>query len=398
MDNQPPEKKPRKGRARERQRRRKERGQQETRNMLSRSGARQLVPSGGFKMPEIKIPQQARLLLLAVVGIAFVAVVILALGVWQDDEPKLDPNAIWLGTEWTYEQPSNEDVLALSQRLRDNRIGTVYAYISWLKVDLTWAGIRTETNSFTDVEQYVTRFVQQFRLVYPEAVLYAWVSVPTNTLGIPARLDITDLQRTVSAFCARMIEEFGFDGVHLDIEQVWDGDEDYLQVLRMVRARLGIETPISVAMTPDWSPEDVDFPVPAGIAPGTFWSKEYKQSVALLTDQIAVMAFNSGLNNEGNNTPTHYSQWMAYQVVAFSEAVAELNTDTQIVIGIPTYDDELPGHDTQVETIPAAIQGVRMGLEQAGESADIVQGIALYAEWTTDDSEWTLFKSNWIGD
>jgi hypothetical protein len=87
---------------------------------------------------------------------------------------------------------------------------------------------------------------------------------------------------------------------------------------------------------------------------------------------------------------------MAYQVRTIAQTVDELGGGTEIVIGIPTYDAELPGHDPNVETIPAAVEGVRSGLLQAGDAAAFVRGLGVYAGWETDDIEWASFKQSWV--
>lgn len=393
MDAQPPpdDSTPRRGRARERQQRRRERRQ----HVMPASGRstkkpRQISVPGGFKMPNVNL-SQGRNLLYIVGGLLFVIGVIVVLGLFKDNTAPTDPNALWIGTEWTYDNPSNEDVLAFSRRLREHRIGTVYAWVSWLKPDGRWSGRSDDTNEFADVQASVQAFVEQFKLVYPEARLYGWVSVPTDTLGIPARLGEPDVQQAIASFSRRVIDELGFDGVFLNIETVWDGDEDFLAVLRRVRSTLGTQIPISVAVPPDWSPLGVDIPVSSSILPGTAWAKEYKQGVALLVDEIAVMAYNSGLTSVAD-----YAEWMAYQVRAFSQAIDELGTDTDLVIGIPTYDAELPAHDPAVENIPSALNGIQLGLNAAGDAARLVRGLAIYASWETDDDEWAQFQRGWI--
>jgi hypothetical protein len=127
------------------------------------------------------------------------------------------------------------------------------------------------------------------------------------------------------------------------------------------------------------------------MVPGTEWEKEYKQSVALLVDDLVVMVYNSSLA-----TPADYAQWVAYQLRAYTLAVAELNTSTEVIIGIPTYEAELPGHDPLVENVVSAVAGVRMGLEQAGDAAQYFKGLAIYGYWTTDETEWADFKQEWI--
>ncbi len=363
------------GRARDRQRRRK--------GMVQPSGSNpsHLNPAGSFKMPEIRIPR-GRLLIYILGAVVVVAAVIFALGRFANNAPVALPNALWVGTEWTYEVQEDASLLTFAQSLRDREIGTVYAWVSWFQEDASWRGAENFGN--------VSAFVRQFKAAYPESVLMGWVSLPVNVGENNYRLDNEDVQQSIADFSQRVVNDMGFDGVFLNIEPVWDGDENFLSLLRKVRASVGDDTPIAVAIPPDWSPIDAGIAVPPLIVPGTIWEKEYKQSVALLSDEMVVMAYNSGLSNSAD-----YVQWVAYQVKAFVDAVSELGIGTEIVIGIPTYDNELPGHDVAVENVASAVQGVLVGLQELGESATFVRGVAIYAGWTTDDTEWSQYESTW---
>jgi len=216
-------------------------------------------------------------------------------------------------------------------------------------------------------------------------------SLPVEGSGIPYRLDNEAVRTAIADFAARAVSEFGFDGVFLNIEPVWNNDENFLALLRAVRTRLGVAVPISAAIPPDWSPVGADIPVPPLIVPGTVWSQEYKQSVALLVDEMAVMAYNSGLSRAED-----YTRWVAYQVEVFAAAVDALGVSTEIVIGLPTYDAEPPGHDPLVENVASGAAGVIAGLEAAGDAAVYVRGTALYAGWTTDDLEWLEYLRAWV--
>lgn len=321
---------------------------------------------------------------LYVIGsILFVVAIVFVLGRIRNNPAQATPNAIWIGTEWTYAERPQEEVDRLVGRLREHQIGTVYAWVSWLQADNSWRG--------TDQFERVRAFVRQFKAAYPDAILMGWIGLPVEAAGIPYRLDDAAVQTQVADFALSIVSDFGFDGVFLNIEPVWNEDENFLSLLRQVRARLGADIRIAVAAPPDWSPVGVNIPVPPNIIPGTVWSLEYKQSTALLVDEIAVMAYNSGLS-----TPEDYSTWVAYQVEAFTSAVAGLGVFTDIVIGIPTYDAEPPGHDPLVENVQSSSQGIRVGLENLGEDAVYVRGTAIYAEWTTDDVEWLDYLRSWV--
>ncbi len=373
---------PRRSRARDRQQRRRERKNRQVDSEPRSIG--HIVPSQiNFKLPPIRIPR-LRWLVGGVAGIVLVIVVILLLREINPPEIEVQPHALWLGTEWTYEAHEEEAIDALTERLQVNDIGTVYAWVSWLQEDATWRG----ADNFGAVRQ----FAAQLKAANPDLMIYGWVSFPVNADEDGYRLDDTDLQQNIADFSASVVNELGFDGVFLNIEPVWDGDENFLNLLRRVRASVGDDVPVSVAVFPDWSPENATIPVPPLVVPGTEFAPEYKQSIALLTEQIVVMAYNSGLS-----TPDDYEQWMAYQVQTFADAISTLGEGTEIVIGIPTYDAELPAHDPLVENIDSAMAGFNAGLAAAGEAAEFVQGIAIFADWTTDDLEWAQFGV-WVND
>ncbi len=367
----------RSGSARERQQRRK--GQQMAQPSPSRKSPRQTARASRLQLPRLRLPVN-RIWVTVIGAFLFVVIVVFGLGQLRPTRVEAGPNGIWAGTEWTYETPVDEFVQAFAQRLKENDIGTVYAWVSWLQEDGNWRG----TLNFPNVKT----FVDQFRAAYPEATLYGWVSLPVQGGEDGYRLDDEGVQDAVAEFSQRVVNDFGFDGVFLNVEPVWSGDENFLSLLRKVRAAVGIDTLISVATPPDWSPLNPTIPVPPLIEPGTVWDDTFKQSVALLSDELAVMAYNSGLSN-----PDDYKQWVAYQVETFATAIEPLGEGTHIMVGVPTYDAEPPGHDPLVENIASAHAGFKLGLENAGTAADFVRGLAIYAGWTTDEQEWAAFKT-----
>ncbi len=368
----------RRGSARERHERRQQR-----QHAKPSVAPRQLRPPQQFTMPKIKIPRGSGVLIGIVGAVLFVVLVVYVLGQLRNDEPEIQPNALWLGTEWTYETHTDEEVAALVQKLRDEKIGTIYAWVSYYKYDGTW--------NAADKFGAVTAFAKQFNAAYPEADLYGWVSVPVQDENGGIREDYATLGQPIADFSKRVLDEFGFKGLFLNVETVWDGDENFLTLLRDVRATVGMDVKISAAIPPDWSPSNSNIPLPPLIEPGTEWAKTYKQSVALLVDHMAVMAYHSGLSSTAD-----YAQWVAYQVKTFADAVAELDTSTDLIIGIPTFDAEPPGHDPLVENVTSAVEGVKLGLQEAGDAASYVRGLAIYGWWTTDDAEWQDFQTAWL--
>ncbi len=372
---------PRRNSARERHQRRKQ-------GMAQPSNTpRQLRPSGGFELPEVRIPVN-RLVIYGVAGAAFLIVVIMLLGRLKNDTPKASANAIWIGTQWTYDSPDDVALTALVQKLRDHHVGVVYAWVSLLQSNNAWS----DTNKLDSVKS----FVQRFKRLYPEVRLYGWLSIDAQPVDSNVRLADTSMQQIVADFSQRMTAEFKFDGVMLNVIPVFNNDENYLAVLRKVHSSIGEKASLAVAVPPDWTPTEVDIPKPPRIEPGTIWDEAYKQRVALIADQVVVTAYNSGIS-----TSADYSAWMAYQVKTFTSALAGLQTadgipaSTELLIGVPAYDTQALTHDTNVENIPSAIAGIRTGLIESSTSAKFVKGIAIYFESQMNDDDWSQIKQLW---
>jgi hypothetical protein len=345
----------------------------------------QLAPTGKVKLPEIHLPSSQRLILYGAGAILFVAVVVFILGRVRNQTAETPPNAVFIGENWTYTTREDAEVAQLAENLRTRAIGTVYAWFSWLEADNTW----NNDDRFAQVRQ----FTAQFNAAYPEAELLAWIVVPVNA-GQGYRLNQADVQSQVAQFSQLAVGDYGFDGVFINADPLSIDDQNFLALLRRVRLSIGDTAVLAAAIPPDWRPGDTTVPASTEIAPATEWSVEYKQSVALLLDEIVIMAFNSRITSAAD-----YSQWMAHQVSSYARAIAGLGEDiqTRVLIGIPTHDADGQGHNPQVENVASAAEGIRAGTASAGVAAGYVQGVAIYAEWTADDDEWTQFSRLWLG-
>jgi hypothetical protein len=371
---------PRTSRARERHERRKQQKMADA--AVPIAPTRQLRPSGGFKLPEIHIPIN-RLVVYGLAGAIFLMLVIFGIGRFKNEPVQVATNAIWVDKEWSYGNRNDADIAALAQRLRDHRVGTVYV----------WVGLLQPNNSWTDIAELdkAKSFAKQLRAAYPELAIYGWLSIGSQGADGNNRLGDPTAQQIIADFSKRVVTDLDFDGVMLNIVPVSDGDETYLAALRKVRATIGTDSRMAVAVPPDWTPEEVGVPIPMQIKPGTVWAKEFKQRISLLADQIIVTAYSSGLTAAAD-----YSAWMAYQVAAYAQAAAELESQTEIYMGVPTYEGQPPMHDPAVENVASAVAGVRAGLQLAGAASSLVKGIAIYGEWDTTPQDWEQILSLWV--
>lgn len=389
----PPERATHTSKARERIQKRKTQTQQVSAVSSSRRPRNsQLAPKGALRLPKVDM-KYIRPLLFGVAALLFMVILIVVVGLFSGTETVTPQNAIWIGSDWTYRQHSDDEMNGLVNRLRDAKIGTVYARVSELNFDGTWTGIPSQRNRFDEVESDVKSFVTQFKAAYPEATLYGSVHFRVDIGPDGYRLNKEAYRVTVADFSRQVVDNLGFDGVMLVVEPViGNNNTDFLDLVRRVRSAIGEDVLLALAVPPDWSPEDADIPKPIELPAGTAWDTDYKKRVALLrADQLVVLAYNSYLR-----TPPDYQNWMAYQVETYATVIQELGIDTQILIGLPAYQTTLPAHDARVENIETGANGVKMGLARAGDSAGVISGVALYALWDMTEIEWELYKQHWL--
>lgn len=402
---------PRQGLARERRRKRNERHSKQRSNSAKTQNVAQLSPKGEFKAPPLRIPLAfLRPLGLLLVCIIIVVGMLYGLRNFTPPQAPLYSNGIWLGTNWSYDLPTDEQVIGLVERLQKNKIGTSYLWVTYLKDDLAWSGKVADrdpltnealnninpiteqpyTNTLSEMEPNILRFVQQYKTYFPEGKLYGWISYPTNLDEDGYTLDNPAVHTRIAELATLLVTRYGFDGIYLNIEPIADNDQNLLALLRTVRQSVGTTIPIALAIPPDWRPSGDPIPYSPNITSTFEWTKSYKQIVALLVDEMLVMAYHSGLVSSSD-----YSTWVAYQVRAYAEAIDELGIETTIKVGIPTYPAELPAHDPDVENVETALIGIKQGLSDAGAMASSISGVSIYAEWTSDEEEWERFYQLW---
>ena len=220
-------------------------------------------------------------------------------------------NAAWLGVEWSMAPHSPEQVAALAADLRERQIATVYVYVSYLKPD-----------GFNPTYNHAAEFVANLKATAPDIDVQGWLGVPLAS----GYVDLNDAgdRATIVDFSRFLVEEAGFDGVHLDPEPVPSGDAVTLALLDEVRAGIG-PAALSISareITPLFPEADLV------INRWFTWRADYYRQVAARVDQIAVMAYDS-------HAPIDwlYEQWVRFQVIALTSTLADAGVE--MFIGIP---------------------------------------------------------------
>jgi hypothetical protein len=286
-----------------------------------------------------------------------------------------DRNAVWLEHRWL-EKPHSVEEMEQMFRFLDHH-GIVYAYPHLIPFD--GAGRLPLHN-----REQMRAFLASARRVAPNMKVLPWVG--GLRVGYkrsrPGTIDLGDLgqRQRIVAECRGLMDE-GFDGIHLNVEPIANGDDDYLALLRALRAAVGTGILSLSATRPG--------PVAPAFAPNFFWTADYYTRIADSADQVVLMTYDTAIP-----TPGLYRRYVAYAAATVTANLSRSHR-TRVLVGIPTYDETGLMHRKGVETVENALVGVVSGLR--GRTGGTFEGVALYAEWTTDPEDWAVYERVWRG-
>lgn len=278
-------------------------------------------------------------------------------------------NSIWLRYTWYFGAHGEQDFQNLADRLRSNGITDAYFHVRSVEPDG-----RLKYRYLERTRELNTKL----RKLAPGVRRIAWIYAG-NEHGLGhVRLDNPQVRRQMAHEAAWLVSEGGFEGVQWDYEICPDGDPNLLKLLEETRKALPQGTFLGIAV-PTW------YPPPLG---GVGWSEGYYRQVSRRCDQIAVMTYDTAAYS-----PRLYVWFVSEQVARITRAVAAENPDCRVILGVPTYEDGTASHNPRAENLRLALLGVRNGLTQADLS--VWQGIGLFADYTTDESEWLTWRKLW---
>jgi glycosyl hydrolase family 18 (putative chitinase) len=288
-----------------------------------------------------------------------------------------DRNAVWLEHRWLEREHPRPEMQELFASLA--RRGVVYVYPHLIPFTGS-GGLPAHSR------EQMREFLAVARETAPKVKVLPWVG--GLRVGYkrqrPGSIDLGDLaqRQRIVAECRGLIDE-GFDGIHLNVEPVDDGNVEFLSLLRALRTAIGPDRVLSLsAIRPG--------PLRLPFAPNFLWTPAYYARIGEVADQIVVMAYDTALP-----TPSSYRRYLSYVARSVTTDLAP-SSRARVLVGIPTYDETGLMHRAGVETPENALAGLVAGLRGLGTGGTF-EGVALYAEWTTDDTEWATYERLWRG-
>ncbi|MEV7007868.1 hypothetical protein [Streptosporangium sp. NPDC051022] len=283
-------------------------------------------------------------------------------------------DALWLGHAWVDGRKNADDVKALAVRLRKTGIKDLYVHSGPFDFDGTLPPAKYPKAG---------DFLKRLRAELPKIRVSAWLGQKVNggrlNLGDPATR-----QRVLDG--ARAVMAVGFDGVHYDFEPVGNDDADFLDLLTRTRPIVGGGL-LSVS-TPQIEPFPLTRPaLRMVIGHDKYWSPAYFQAVTGLTDQVAIMTYDSYLPSE-----LLYGGHVVRQAALALELVPEEKT---VLIGAPAYHDHGVSWSDGAESVATAAQGARLALTSHGTRRERF-GLALYVDFAATEEDWAEYDRAWF--
>ncbi len=312
----------------------------------------------------------------AVTGFAWASVglSILGTGTPAASARSTGADAEWLGHAWVDGRKTRSDVDALATQLRGTGIRDLFVH----------TGPFSDDGSLQSSLRPRARWlIGALHAALPGVRVQAWLGAHP----VPGQLDLgsATTRRTVLTAMSQVLDD-GFDGIHLDMEPVDDGDPDLVTLVHdthaVTKARHAVLS-LSVSMLA---------PV-AGLAgavaalPGrhAVWSAGYLHRLAEQVDQVAVMAYDTW-----SWTPQVYTGWVRRMTTLALRAVP---TSVALLIGVPAYADWNNRHRSGIETTGNALRGVRLALGTDPPGRPF--GVAIYVDFTVTAADWTVYHRDW---
>lgn len=288
-------------------------------------------------------------------------------------------NAVWIAHEWADTVSSEAKVSELIGKLTKHGIGTLYLHVGPLGEDGT-----------IDPSLYkeTVNFVENVKRVNPDMKILAWMGQLRNKINLSS----SGVRHNILNMCLIFTGMAGMDGVHFDVEPVWDGDTDFIELLKETGEmfnKQGNGKILSVAMS-EFIPKTFVW-IAGGIWDLVNYNTEVNYTnVGLYADQIVDMVYDTGMQKDWS-----YEWLMKEQVIWLTDLFDDFDRKVDLLIGIPAYNKGGEAFNPEVENVKNGLIGILNGLNDIRASHENFTGVAIYPEWEIDQNEWDIYDALW---
>lgn len=299
-------------------------------------------------------------------------------------------NAMWVGHTWVGDKHSTGEIRDLANKLKQKQITDIFVHSGPLDED-----------GLIDPQKYkyAANFLTEIHKYYSDLRVQAWLGQVEKRGG--GRLDLSSEEvRNNIVETARKFRELEFDGIHYNIEPIYSGDKDFLDLISKTKKAIN-PCPMCASiknsryMYLSVASDELElFPgaeklVRPFVKQAGFWNKQYYLDVFQHVDQVAVMMYDTALPFD----------WLYANLVSWqtNNLISTISDKHQLFMGVPTYDDRRWSFDSKAENMESGLRGVQKGLQRYSKNQLSNFGVAIYADWTTDENEWKIYNRYWLG-
>ncbi len=282
-------------------------------------------------------------------------------------------NAIWIGHEWVGEDKTDQAIQSLVNDFKKYQIDTVFVHVGPLNKEGT---IDQKTY------KYALNFIDKVKKFDNSIKYQAWLGQIRNKID----LSNPEIRENIADLSLILADLVGFDGIHFDIEPVWDNDLDFIKLLEEVRNNISEDKIISVAL-PEFIPQSILWLSENIYSFENFNSEVNYKNVSKYADQIIAMIYDTGIDSEW------FYRWFVNEQTI---RITNLVEDKEIFIAIPSYEDQKEGFNPEVENIENGLLGIIKGLNNFRSDENNFAGVAIYSYWEMDEKEWQTYEKLWL--
>jgi hypothetical protein len=311
-------------------------------------------------------------------------------------------NAVWvqswffLGHQASTKKPLQDaHIVELAAHLR--RAGMRYAFIfaGPFQRDGTLPGY-----AFSDTAR---RTVERLAQLAPEVIVLPWVG------GVQDKTVFLDDPRWVDTAvreAKRLVETLGVRGAHFDFEYISPALEEVVRVVEVPQPRspeadygahlVRFHARVRAAMPAAFISTVVPTTAPAVFPYKTRQTYDEVRELARYADQIAVLYYDTALHGQ-----EAYEENLVAQLRDVEGWRRDLGTARrEFLVGLGTFvnvEALRRYRDLAIENLPNEIATLKRALRRTGEEC-LVDGVALFCEWQTDEQEWNQFQDLWVAE
>lgn len=305
----------------------------------------------------------------------------------KDGRYNLHKNGIWIQHGWLGDDKwfkktgrdknsfrNIEKIKALSSQLTKHNILFVYPHLCPTQPD----------GKIPDIDDLQTKlFLQEMK----DFAILPWVG------GIKEQhcfLDSAKWRKNFIDSILAMLNKYpGFAGIHINIEPMPSGDQNYIELLKEIKRSLPEGKMLSIAAYPP--------PTIWHKFKEVHWEESYYRQISRQVHQMVVMMYDTAITN-----PKLYQSLIA----SWTNEVLSWTEYSKVLLGVPSYNDAGSGyHNPNVENLKNSIMGINAGLSNFDKTRlnsftktpEDYEGIAIYCEWEMDKDKWEYFSKYFCG-